>query len=478
MAPFDPGSESVSDSLHALPMPGEDLRSSSTPARPDARDVLKAHPFLHPRLSEADPSVLRQLYRRYLLMKDSPESYNSFLNQILRQVGETRALESNLVTAGYYLNEATHYANELLFLVPPAARALIAPRQEVVRCSDVLELLEMIFESSDARLGFEAQRKLALTKLFFDVDHCLDVQRGIEHREYFESLVRRHVFAKIEEQRRVEVCYSIRRDGQSMEYSLGRLRPGQECWSFDLQDVELDHAGRPLRLHVYYYGCRFKREVIPFQYEKGAEHYEITPTEIWKGLTKRRSASIVSKMIRKAEPDPRAITDLIGAMFIVENTAELDGLKDYLFDLFGGSFRVRDVVDTVTRGEDHELLNPQSASGYKVHKSEIDVLYNSERNPQPLPYFFPVELQLYTLENYLRTIHSAHYANHQALKRRQFLEGLLPYLFPVEIYGEEAMHFALASQTPAPKAEELPNGAGEFPRAAPRPIAGSGKGSR
>jgi hypothetical protein len=53
------------------------------------------------------------------------------------------------------------------------------------------------------------------------------------------------------------------------------------------------------------------------------------------------------------------------------------------------------------------------------------------------PYFFPVEVQIYTMETYLRTIHAEHYASHQALKKRQFLLGLVPYLFPAAIYGEE-----------------------------------------
>lgn len=413
-----------------------------------AAQVLKAHPFLDPHLSDNDPGVLRHLYRLYLRMRGSESAYNDFLNQVLRPVGEDRPLQSNLVTAGYYMNEALHYTNELLLLMPPEARPLVAPHQDVVRCNDVLELLTMIFAPDDPRRSFEAQRKLYLTKLFFDVDHCLEVQRGNEHREYFEGLIQRTVFATVKESRRVEVCYAIRPDGQSMEYSLGRSRPGQECWSFDLQEVQVGRDGRPSHLHVYFYSCRFKREVIPFQYEQGSPRYELHPMEIWPGLTKRRSASIVSKMIRKGESDPKSITDLIGAMFIVENGDELETLREYIYDLLGGVFRVKHVVDTSTRGEDRALLNPQSGFGYKVHKSEIDVLYNSERNPAPLPYLFTVELQLYTLENYLRTIHSHHYANHQELKRRQFLQGLLPYLFPEEIYGAEVVRQALAGPAP------------------------------
>lgn len=414
---------------------------ASLPTPADA--ILQAHPFLDPRLSESQPAVLRNLYKRYLEMRENVDAYNDFLNRILRPVGEKRPLQSNLVSASYYMNEAVHYVNELLTMMPPAARAELAPRPSVQRAGDLLELLGMVFGSDDPRLAYEAQRKLYLTKLFFDVDHCLDVQRGNEHREHFERLMRSAVFSRVTETRRVEVCFAIRPDGQSMEYSLGRTRPGQECWSFDLQEVELERDKRPTQLHVYYYACRFKREVIPFQYEKGADRYELAPTELWPGLTKRRSASIVSKMIRKGEGDPKSIKDLIGAMFIVENPVELDNLRESLYDLLGGIFRVKNVVDTTARGEDRSLLNPYSGMGYKVYKCEVDILYNSERNPAPLPYFYSVELQLYTLENYLRTIHSHHYANHQALKRRQFLQGLLPLLFPEEIYGKSVIEQAL-----------------------------------
>ena len=78
-----------------------------------------------------------------------------------------------------------------------------------------------------------------------------------------------------------------------------------------------------------------------------------------------------------------------------------------------------------------------------VFKCELDVLYRPPHAPDSPPYFFPVELQIYTLETYLRTIHTEHYASHQALKKRQFLLGLVPYLFPVGIYGEEPVRLCM-----------------------------------
>ena len=56
--------------------------------------------------------------------------------------------------------------------------------------------------------------------------------------------------------------------------------------------------------------------------------------------------------------------------------------------------------------------------------------------PRGAPYRFPVEVQIFTVESYLRTVCGKHEASHLALKLRQFLFGLVPKIFPVEIYGE------------------------------------------
>jgi hypothetical protein len=295
----------------------------------------------------------------------------------------------------------------------------------------------MIFGNADARVRFEAQRKLYLSKLFFDVDHCREVEDGAAHKRFFEALLQKNLFSGVVESRPMDVCFGIGQDGVTMEYTLGHdPAPGKECWTFDQQEIQLLHHGWPIRLHVFFYSCRFKKEVIPYQYRRGATRYALEPMEIWDGLGRRRSGSIVSKMIRNGENDPRHIKDLIGAMFIVQNLIEVEHLKEVLVDLFGGPFRMKNVIDTLSSIGQEERLNPFAGAGYKVFKCEIDVLYRPPNVPDAPPYFFPVELQIYTLESYLRTIHTDHYASHQALKRRQFLLGLVPYLFPVKVYGQ------------------------------------------
>jgi len=66
----------------------------------------------------------------------------------------------------------------------------------------------------------------------------------------------------------------------------------------------------------------------------------------------------------------------------------------------------------------------------------VDVLY-SPGGEGTAPYRFPVEIQIFTLEGYLRTVCSTHEASHRALKLRQFLFGLVPRIFPRGVYGSE-----------------------------------------
>jgi hypothetical protein len=154
-----------------------------------------AHPLLDPNLSEVDPTYFRLLYKKYLGILQGSECYNDLLNKMLHPPGEEHVLESNLETARYYLNEAVQYMKDLIRLMPPEVRLEVEPLPLVGDCTDILELLSMIFGNSDPRVRFEAQRKLYLTKLFFDVDHCREVQNGVAHKRFFESMLEKHLFS-------------------------------------------------------------------------------------------------------------------------------------------------------------------------------------------------------------------------------------------------------------------------------------------
>jgi hypothetical protein len=335
---------------------------------------------------------------------------------------------------------------------------------EVAACNAIRDLFDLAFRGDTPRIRFEAQRKLYLAKLLFDIDHDPGVQNGRIHKEYFDDLIAHELWVNASRVKPVDVYYGISSDGLKMTVHTRPTETGQERWRFHL--MRLRRPGkRPI--HIYHYACRFKREVAPFTYREGEPEYQVAEKVIWETLHERRSGSILSKMIRKGIVHPRKIQDIIGAMFIVKDTREVNDLQDILFDVFGGPLRWKDQVNTISRPADRLRLNAQSGRGYEVLKSDVDVLYAPVRNGAE-PYIFSVEVQIYTVDGFLRTVHSGHYASHQQLKLRQFLAGLLPYLFPMRIYGERAIERVMESlaHVQPPPAGAPVRGAGARPRAA------------
>ncbi len=132
----------------------------------------------------------------------------------------------------------------------------------------------------------------------------------------------------------------------------------------------------------------------------------------------------------------RSVPDLVGAMFIVGDRRQAIALEQRLIDIFGGPLRWRDRVDMLAGGRDRECLDRNSSIGFQVLKAIVDVLIDDPSGPSP--YVFSVEIQIFPLEPYLRTVYEGHLASHAAYKRRQILQDLLPILFPLEVYGDLA----------------------------------------
>jgi hypothetical protein len=152
-------------------------------------------------------------------------------------------------------------------------------------------------------------------------------------------------------------------------------------------------------------------------------------------MRQETSGSVLSKMIRKGINNPDEIGDIIGAMFIVNDNEALTDLLVLLDSCIGTPFGWRNVTDTLNEQSSGSSLNTFSSKGFKVFKGDVDVLIGDPGGG--VPYRFPVEVQIFTLESYLRTVCGAHDASHLALKLRQFLFGLVPKIFPGEIYGED-----------------------------------------
>ncbi|MCK4303611.1 MAG: hypothetical protein KAY24_05170 [Candidatus Eisenbacteria sp.] len=398
------------------------------------QDLRQAHPPLDPEGIKNNPEFYRIHYRLLGEISRSDRAYNAWLNRMLRPAGIERPLDSNTIQAAFYLNEATKYLDALLDLLPKRRASALQTHPRIFECNDFRELLDVALNSSNRRLAFEAQRKMYLAKLFFDVAHTRNIQHGEEHRAFFARGMDHDIMSHTVEEKDIDIAFNISSDGVSIDYKVGRPLSNQEVWRFRRREINFMQDGRPVRIYIYFYSCRSKREVLPYRYVRGKQVYKLRTVEKWTKLSMRRDASIVNKMLRTGETNPNAIHDIIGVMFIVEDLIQVEHLKFALYDRLGGPFKIRNVVDTLSYPADRTRLNRYSGAGYCVYKGDVDVLYYPEHGTEP-PYSFIVEIQLYTLETYLRTIHENHYASHHRLKRRQFLEGLAPLLFPREIYG-------------------------------------------
>jgi hypothetical protein len=198
----------------------------------------------------------------------------------------------------------------------------------------------------------------------------------------------------------------------------------------------LKAEGRDPAIEIFHYRSRFKREADPETDRRADDGWiRIAESPRWPGLG-RYSGSILSKMIRRAIPDPRMVQDLLGAMFIVGDRAQAHALERKLVAAVGGPLRCRDRVDTLSGNRDRARLDPQSSSGFLVLKEIVDVLMDDPSSDAP--YLFSVEVQIFPLEAYLSTLYDTHFASHAAYKRRQFLHELLPILFPSSIFGGDA----------------------------------------
>lgn len=409
---------------------------------PSGPDLYGVHPFLDPKLPSRRPAIARLWLSAYRRIRKDPGSYASMLHAYAGPAGRDA---DSLRAIRRCFRDADTYLDDLLRLVPEGLADQMAPQSRTRRTNDILKLLDLAFEGPDPRTRYEAQRKLYLAKLLFDVDHCRSVQDGPRHKRTFEGLLQGHLWREIAGGRSLEVCCRFDDPGESEESGFVVGVPpekGAVCWRFQVRRLPAKN-GDP-EIEIYHYRSRFKREANPAPGEKtGNGFLTLRENPRWPGLG-RRSGSIVSKMLRRGIGDPRMVEDLLGAMFIVGNRRQAYTLERRLIHLLGGPLRWRDRVDTLRGERERDRLNVRSVSGFRVLKGIVDVLTEDPGSPDP--YFFSVEVQIFPLENYLRTLHARHFASHYAYKKRQFLHDLLPMLFPSEIYGKETAHLAAESR--------------------------------
>ncbi len=393
----------------------------------------RVHPPLDPRLPANQPAIAKMYLTAYRRIKQGHNLGDYFLRVYRKDPG---GADNTLQELESYFHDADLYLDDLLRLLPERIAFPLRPLPRIRRVNNIRELFLRAFEERVPRLRYEAQRKLYLAKLLFDSDHCRSIRDAPQHKEHWDNLLDEILWAEAEKADQIEICAVLEhgmRGRQHLAIVPTRDATDVRCWKFPVRSVASRFGKR--KIQIYHYRSRFKRAATPApDLEVKSGFWQANEMPRWPGLG-RRSGSIVSKMIRRGIADPRQIQDVIGAMFIVGDRHDAYSLERKLVHAFGGPFRWRDRVDTLTNERDRGQLDTNSGSGFRVLKEIADILIKDPASP--IPYFFSVEVQIYPVEDYLRTLYDAHFASHTSYKRRQFLRELLPLLFPPYIYGDE-----------------------------------------
>lgn len=398
-----------------------------TVVNPTANPDYSAHPLLDPDVFRHNRHLRVDIARQFRDHLVTDWHYSRLLNRLLHPIGEEHPLEVNERILASYFDDADSYVRHLALQLPEPDRAGFLPLSEVEECDDLRRLAGLLLgpdTSVDARVRFEAQRKLVLTKLLIQIDNTRMVQDGPRHREYLLHLLEREVWSYIKESREAAARYA------------GDDASGDaETWRFKLRRVVRDLPGGTYDLDIYHFDTRFKRETGPYDYTPGRSSYEVAEQTLYDRMERGRSGSILSKMLRKQLNDPASISDMLGMKFIVANEADVHRLVDLLHQVLGGPFLFRNQVDLFRHPEDRHHLNRFSSPGFRVFKEDLDLYFPAGESRRGRSYLFSVELQIFTVDSFLRTVHSRDYASHTEYKRRQFLTGVLPYVFPATLYG-------------------------------------------
>jgi len=400
---------------------------------------ISAHPLLSPAILEHPSRLLRFLQLTNDRIGENLDAYRREAARLVRPLrggrGELPPCDDDIHIVAEFLAEADVFLESAIDLLPRPQSARVRPAAAVTACNDLRELLDLALSTDDPRLGFESLRKIHLANSLLDIDHSRHIQDGPLHLMYFEELLDRTLWQHQKQSYPVNIGFHMDDDDQTIRYT-NRPQPGDQVWHFDSAFLEAREGGRTTSLDVLYHSCRFKRSVERISFEVVDGAHRVIEKVRWQDMRQHRSGSILSKMLRKGLNNPDEIGDILGAMFIVHDEEALDDLIGLLDRGLGNPFGWRNITDTISSAPAGSALNTHSGQGFRVFKGDMDILFPG-RFPGQAPYRFTVEIQVHTLESFLRTVCGAHHANHLALKLRQFLLGLVPVLFPARIYGTD-----------------------------------------
>jgi hypothetical protein len=145
------------------------------------------------------------------------------------------------------------------------------------------------------------------------------VRDGPKHRAHFEQLVQGLLLSNLENRGEVEIFGVLARGGDgTLALTLGgHPVPGARSFRFRPRYLK-GEPGDPA-VEIFHYRSRFKREADPATDRVADEGWiRIAESPRWPG----GRGLVLSKMIRRAIPDPRMVQDLLGAMFIVGDRAQ------------------------------------------------------------------------------------------------------------------------------------------------------------
>ena len=418
-----------------------------------------AHPFLDPSIWDRCSRLSRWTEYTWDRIRDDDDAYYREVARLLRPLcsddEEVAPCAADVAAVADYLREADAYLHSTIDLLPAPARPRVVPLEQVTACNDLRDLLAMIFAGGDVRRRFEAQRKIYLANLLLDIGHSRLTQDGPLHLAYFEQLLHDALWRYRQKVHDVEIGYRVDADGESVRYT-PRPGAGDQILAFHASFLERRHGGRTTKLNVLYSSSRFKLSVLPPSFKvEGGRQYVLEQMR-WVDMHQHRSGSVLSKMIRRGINNPSEIADLLGAMFIVYDEDAVDNLLELLDAGLGNPFGWRNVTDAFCSQTAGATLNTYASVSYKVFKGDVDILIPGGAPDRP-PYRFTVEIQVHTLESFLRTICSSHDASHRAFKLRQFINGLVPYLFPAAIFGRDWLLCDLGADTAWWRASSTPH---------------------
>lgn len=398
-----------------------------------------AHPLLDPEFLDQPSRLRRFLELTNERITDDDGAYQREAARLVRPLrgisGEIPPSADDVFIVSEFLDEADVYLQSAIDLLPRSARETVTPHSEVTQCRDIRDLMSLALSTKNKRVAFEALRKIHLANLLLDIDHSRHIQDGPLHLAFFEELLDRELWRYKTQSYPVAIGFHIDDDGETIHYT-NRPQPTDQVWHFDSAFIETHADGRDIGLDILYHSCRFKRSVDRMSFEIVDGTHRVQEKVRWQEMKQHRSGSILSKMLRKSISTPDEIGDILGAMFIVHDEDALDDLIGLLDHGVGNPFGWRNITDTLGPAPAGFPLNSHSGRGFRVFKGDMDLLFPG-RFPGQAPYRFTVEIQVHTLESFLRTVCGAHHASHLALKLRQFVLGLVPVLFPARVYSTD-----------------------------------------